>query len=63
VAALLDDAERLRAFREIATLREVEVERPADAPTDLAGGSAAARRLGLNALAERLEKTGALERL
>jgi 5'-3' exonuclease len=54
-AALTDSAEELRAFRAIATLRIVELERPADRPTDLAGGAEAARRLGLNRLAERLE--------
>jgi 5'-3' exonuclease len=55
-AALTDAAEELRAFRDIATLREVEVELPPDRPTDLAGGAAAARSLGLNRLAERLEQ-------
>jgi len=53
-AALSEHAEQLRAFKEIATLRAVEVERPPDRQTDLAGGAAAARRLGLNRLAERL---------
>ena len=48
-------ADDLRAFREIATLRPVEVERPPDAPTDRAGGAAAARELGMKRLAERLE--------
>src|SRR6185503_12896655 len=33
-AVLRDDADELRAFREIATLRHVEVARPVDAPTD-----------------------------
>jgi 5'-3' exonuclease len=62
-AALTEHAEQLRAFREIATLREVEVERPPDRWTDLAGGAAAARRLGLNRLAERLEAAGGVETL
>jgi hypothetical protein len=31
------------------------VKRPPDGPTDLAGGAKAARSLGLNRLAERLE--------
>jgi DNA polymerase-1 len=55
-AALTDNAEQLRAFREIATLRTVDLARPPDAATDLAGGAAAARRLGLNRLAERLSQ-------
>ena len=54
-AALTDDADQLRAFKEIATLRLVEVDRPPDRETDLKGGAVAARKLGLNRLAERLE--------
>lgn len=54
-AALTEEADLLRAFKEIATLRPVEVERPPDRETDLKGGAAAARDLGLNRLAERLE--------
>jgi DNA polymerase-1 len=54
-AALLEHAEELRAFREIATLRDVEVPRPPDRAIDLAGGAEAARKLGLRRLAERLE--------
>lgn len=54
-AALTDSADELRAYREIATLRTVRVARPADRHTDLAGGARAARGLGLNRLAERLE--------
>jgi DNA polymerase-1 len=57
-AALTGAAEELRAFREIATLRPVSVDRPPDRPTDLAGGAQAARGLGLNRLAERLENAG-----
>jgi DNA polymerase-1 len=53
--ALTESADELRAFREIATLRTVEVPRPTDSETNLAGGAEAARRLGLNRLAERLE--------
>jgi 5'-3' exonuclease len=55
-SALRDHASELRSFRDIATLRTVEVARPADRATDLDGGAAAARRLGLNRLGERLEK-------
>ncbi len=53
---LLDSREELLAFKDIATLREAEVERPPDAPTDWAGGAAAARKRGMNRLADRLER-------
>ncbi|MEJ7789063.1 MAG: 5'-3' exonuclease H3TH domain-containing protein [Thermoleophilaceae bacterium] len=49
--------DELRAFREIATLQPVKVERPADAATDRAGGAVAARELGMDRLAERLSAT------
>ena len=62
-AALTESADELRAFRDIATLRSVEVERPADRATDLAGGAAAARGLGLRRLAERLEDAGDVSEL
>jgi 5'-3' exonuclease len=54
-AALKDSADELRAYRDIATLQPAPVKRPADRVTDLAGGAVAARGLGLNRLAERLE--------
>jgi DNA polymerase-1 len=54
-ATLSDSADHLRAFKQIATLQLVELERPADRETDLEGGARAARGLGLNRLAERLE--------
>src|SRR3954452_17630081 len=54
--ALIEQASELRSFRDIATLRAIALERPPDAPTDLAGGASAARALGMNRLAERLEK-------
>jgi DNA polymerase-1 len=57
-AALTDQADELRAFRRIAQLQSVEVERPPDQATDLAGGATVARSLGLNRLAERLEAAG-----
>ena len=50
----------LRTFREIATLQAVALERPADQPTDLEGGAKAARGLGLNRLAERLDAADSL---
>jgi 5'-3' exonuclease len=53
--SLARQADELRAFREIAALRPVEVERAADTETDRAGGAAAARELGMNRLAERLD--------
>jgi 5'-3' exonuclease len=57
--ALLEDGEALRRFREIATLRTIDVELPPDSPTDMAGAAAAAREKGMNRLAERLEKAAA----
>jgi DNA polymerase-1 len=53
-AALTEGADELRAFREIATLRPVELEPPPDRATDLAGGAQAARELGLGRLRVRL---------
>jgi 5'-3' exonuclease len=53
-AALADDADLLRAYREMATLQPLEIERPPDAPTDWDGAAAAARERGMNRLAERL---------
>ena len=55
-AALCTQADELRAFKEIATLQDVDVERPADAPTDYAGAAAAARERGMERLAKRLEQ-------
>ena len=58
-STLLAVADELRAFRDIATLRPPEVERPPDRAIDYAGGAAAARELGMERLAERLEKEAA----
>jgi DNA polymerase-1 len=55
-AALHDQADELRDFKDIATLRELDLERPPDRPTDHLGGAASARRRGMYRLAERLEK-------
>ena len=46
-AALQGAAAELEAFKLIAQLQQVTLARPADAPTDLAGGAQAAERLGL----------------
>ncbi len=54
-AALTEHAGELRAYRDIATLRHIGLDRPPDRATDLSGGAVAARGLGLNRLAERLE--------
>ena len=59
-AALTDAADDLRAFRAIATLHRADVELPADRLTDLDAGAAAARGLGMNRLAERLEAADSL---
>jgi 5'-3' exonuclease len=52
--ALIDNADELRAFKDIATLRSVDVKRPGDRATDLGGGADAAEKLGMRRLAERL---------
>jgi DNA polymerase-1 len=59
-AALRDNADELMAFRDIATLRPAEVTLPEDAETNLAGGAEAARGLGMNRLAERLQNASSL---
>jgi 5'-3' exonuclease len=56
VGALTTDPDALRSFKDIATLRDVDVPRPPDAPIDGAAAAAAARERGMNRLAERLEK-------
>jgi 5'-3' exonuclease len=55
-ATLREHAEMLLAFKEIATLQRIEVERPPDHATDFAGGAGLARELGMKRLAERLER-------
>ncbi len=59
-ATLRAHAEQLRAFKEIAELVRMPVERPAGRETDFAGGAAAARELGMTRLAERLEELARL---
>jgi DNA polymerase-1 len=55
-AALREHAEMLLAFKEIATLQSIEVERPPDLTTDFAEGARLAGELGMRRLAERLER-------
>jgi DNA polymerase-1 len=61
--ALKDSASELRSFRDIAALRIIDVERPEDRHTDLAGGAEAARRYGLNRLAQRLQEAESVSEL
>jgi DNA polymerase-1 len=58
--SLRDHADALAAFKEIATLRIVEVERPGDRATDLDGGADTAERYGMRRLAERLRAATSL---
>jgi len=62
-AALRDHAENLLAFKEIATLRPTDVDRPPDRETALAGGAEAARNYGMNRLADRLQAADSLSDL
>ncbi len=52
--ALIGQADELRMFKDVATLRRMDLERPADALTDGAGGADAAAELGMRRLSERL---------
>jgi 5'-3' exonuclease len=54
--ALTEGRDDLLAFKDIATLRDAGVERPPDRETDWAGAAEAARGLGMNRLAERLDE-------
>jgi 5'-3' exonuclease len=58
-SALMAAPDELRAFKEIATLRDVDVELPPDSPTDYEGAAAAARERGMEQLAKRLEERAA----
>ncbi len=55
-AALRENAQLLRTFRQIATLQRIDVEPPPDRATDFAGGARVAGELGMRRLAERLAK-------
>src|ERR1700733_698498 len=57
-AALIEAGDDLRAFKDIATLRDAGVDPPPDRPTDWAGAAAAARERGMNRLADRLPQEG-----
>ena len=58
-SALRDAREELIVFKELATLRDVEVALPPDRETDFDGAAEAARDRGLRRLAERLERAAA----
>ena len=55
-AALCTQGDELRAFKEIATLQDIDVERPPDRPTNWTGAAKAARERGMERLAGRLEQ-------
>jgi len=61
--ALSEQSDELLAFRRIAQLQSVAIERPPDRPTDLDGGARAARSLGLNRLGQRLDEAGDVSEL
>jgi len=56
--ALIDGRDDILAFKDIATLRDAGVKRPADAATDWEGAAKAALGLGMRKLAERLIESG-----
>jgi 5'-3' exonuclease len=56
-ATLREQESLLRAFRDVATLREVDVVRPPDGATDRTRGAAAAEELGMGRLAARLRES------
>ena len=55
-AALRENAELLRTFKQIATLQPIEVEPPLRRAPDYTAGAHAASELGMRRLAERLER-------
>jgi 5'-3' exonuclease len=58
-STLIESADDLRAYKDIATLREAGFDPPADSPTDFAAAAAAAAERGMNRLADRLAKQDA----
>ena len=57
--ALLENAEQLRVFKQIATLQRIDAQPPPDHASDYEAGAAAAERLGMSALARRLHAKAA----
>jgi DNA polymerase-1 len=57
--ALLDGADDLRMFKEIATLRPIPLKRPPDRDTNYAGAAAASDERGMGRLAGRLDQMAA----
>jgi 5'-3' exonuclease len=55
-AALCTQADELVAFKEIATLQDIDVALPPDTSTDYLGAAGAARKRGMERLAKRLEQ-------
>ncbi len=55
--ALTGSRDELLAYKEIATLRDAELELPSDSSTDPVAAAAAARERGMDRLAERLEES------
>jgi DNA polymerase-1 len=53
--ALMTDPDLLKAFKEIATLRDTKVDLPPDTPLDREAASAKAAEYGMNRLAARLK--------
>jgi DNA polymerase-1 len=62
-AALRQDADQLVAFKRIAQLQRVPLERPQDAQTDLGAGAEVAQRYGLEQLSRRLLYATSLDQL
>jgi 5'-3' exonuclease len=56
-AALRENAEQLRVFKQVATLQRIDVTAPEDRATDFAGGARAVAALGMKRLAARLERS------
>ena len=52
--ALIGQADELRMFKDVATLRRMDLDRPDDALTDGPRGADAAAELGMRRLSERL---------
>jgi DNA polymerase-1 len=61
VRAILQQKDLLLKFRDVATVRRVDLGKVADTPIDAVAAAAAARLLGMNRLATRLEKAGGID--